>query len=142
VKLSNLVKTTTRKTRRVGQGISAGKGKTAGRGTKGQKARTGKKLRPGFEGGQMPLVQRVPKRRGFTVRKAKSQTIKTDLLNSFKDGSKITLESLIKEKIVKKSAPGVKIVLGDKIEKKLEIFLPTTSRAKEAIEKAGGKVIK
>ncbi len=140
MKLSKLTKTSTAKNKRVGRGISAGQGKTAGRGTKGQKSRTGKKLRPGFEGGQLPLAQRLPKKRGFVARKAKAQTIRIEVLNLLKDGSAVTLELLRSEKIVKKGVNKVKIVDGGAFTKKLTVKVPVTKTAGVKIEKAGGKL--
>jgi large subunit ribosomal protein L15 len=138
--LSKLSKTAGKSKKRVGRGISAGQGKTAGRGTKGQKSRTGKKLRPGFEGGQMPLAQRIPKKRGFTARATKPQTITFTMLNRFADGDKVTLDFLIKNKTIKKSVKSVKIVQTGELTKKLTISVPVTKGAGVAIQKAGGKV--
>lgn len=140
--LSKLIKTTQKSTKRVGRGISAGQGKTAGRGTKGQKARTGKKIRPGFEGGQMPLAQRVPKMRGFVAWNKKPQTITLSMLNNLKDGEKVTLQSLISAKLVKKTTIGVKVVATGTLEKKLTVNIPATKSAAAQIEKAGGKIVK
>lgn len=134
--LANLNKLTKNKKRK-GRGISAGQGKTAGRGTKGQKSRTGKKLRPGFEGGQMPLVQRLPKKRGFTARSPKPQTIRLERLNVLKEGSKVDVALLRKEGLLR--ANSVKIVLGGELTKKLTVTVPATKKAIEAIVKAGGK---
>lgn len=140
MKLENLKKQVTKNSKRVGRGISAGQGKTAGRGTKGQKSRTGGNIRPGFEGGQMPLVQRVPKKRGFTSRRPKAQTVKLEWLSFFKDGEKVTVESLYKAKLVKSPKLPAKIV-GEKAEiKKLTVLVPASGKAAKAIEKAGGKM--
>lgn len=141
MKLSELVKTVDKK-KRLGQGISAGQGKTAGRGTKGQKSRTGKKIRPGFEGGQMPLAQRVPKKRGFNARALKPETVQLGKLNVLKDGEKVTLDVLFKARVIKKAPGGVKIVCGGKLEKKLTVMVPVTKTAAQEITKAGGKVEK
>jgi large subunit ribosomal protein L15 len=140
--LSKLIKTTQKTKKRVGRGISAGQGKTSGRGTKGQKSRTGKKIRPGFEGGQMPLAQRVPKKRGFVARKAKPQTITLSMLENLKDGDKVTMETLIAAKLIKKNTPSVKVVSTGSLTKKITVSVPTTKNAAVAIEKAGGKIIK
>lgn len=134
--LANLSKLTKNKIRK-GRGISAGQGKTAGRGTKGQNSRTGKKLRPGFEGGQMPLSQRLPKNRGFKTRNSKPQTIRLEKLNSLKDGSVVTIDLLKKEGILRTNI--AKIVVGGELKKKLTINIPATKAAILAIEKAGGK---
>lgn len=141
MKLSNLTKIKNKEKRRVGQGISAGQGKTAGRGTKGQNARTGRKLRPGFEGGQMPLAQRVPKKRGFVARAKKPTTIVLSKLESFKDGSKVTNKTLQENGMIKVGATA-KIVAGGKITKKLIVSVPVTKSAGEAIIAAGGKLEK
>jgi large subunit ribosomal protein L15 len=134
--LANLSKLTKNKKRK-GRGISAGQGKTAGRGTKGQKSRTGKKLRPGFEGGQMPLVQRLPKKRGFKALGTKPETVRLERLNVLKDGAKVDLAFLKKEGLTRSGS--VKIVLGGDFTKKLTVMVPATKKAIEAIEKAGGK---
>jgi large subunit ribosomal protein L15 len=138
--LKSLPKQVNKDAKRVGRGIAAGQGKTSGRGTKGQKSRTGKKLRPGFEGGQMPLVQRLPKKRGFKALTAKPHTVRLEKLNALKDGDKVTIESLLKAGIVKGDIKAVKIVSSGKIEKKLTILIPATKGAKEAILAAGGTV--
>ncbi len=138
--LSKLSKTPGKNKKRVGRGISAGQGKTSGRGTKGQKSRTGKKLRPGFEGGQMPLAQRIPKKRGFNARKTKPQTVTFTMLENLKDGDKVTLELLIKNSIIKKSVKKVKIVFSGKLTKKLVVSVPVTKTAGEEIIKVGGKI--
>lgn len=134
--LANLSKLTKNKKRK-GRGISAGQGKTAGRGTKGQKSRTGKKLRPGFEGGQMPLAQRLPKKRGFTARKSKAETIRLERLNVLKDGTTVNVELLKKESIARTDK--VKVVLGGELTKKLTVNVPATKAAVAMIIKAGGK---
>lgn len=134
--LSNLSKLTKNKIRK-GRGISAGQGKTAGRGTKGQKSRTGKKLRPGFEGGQMPLSQRLPKNRGFKSRNLKPQTVRLEKLNILKDGSVVNVELLKKEGIIRSNS--AKIVVGGEVTRKLTVNVPATKAAAAAIEKAGGK---
>lgn len=138
--LSKLTKTSKKSKKRVGRGISAGQGKTSGRGTKGQKSRTGKKLRPGFEGGQMPLAQRLPKKRGFRARALKPQTITFKMLSVFKDGEKVTIESLVKNRIIKKSVKSAKVVAGGELSKKLTICIPVTKSAAAAVQKAGGKI--
>lgn len=134
--LANLSKLTKNKKRK-GRGISAGQGKTAGRGTKGQKSRTGKKLRPGFEGGQMPLAQRLPKNRGFKSRNIKPQTVRIELLNAYKDGSVVDIQSLRKEGIIRTNI--AKVVDGGDLNKKLTVTIPATKTAIAKIEKAGGK---
>lgn len=131
----------TRKERnRVGRGPSSGNGKTSGRGHKGQKARSGGGTRPGFEGGQMPLFQRLPKR-GFTnVHRKEFAIVNLDALNRFDEGTEVTPELLVEEGIVKKLGPGVKVLGKGAIEKKLTVKAHKFSAsAKEAIEAAGGQ---
>lgn len=127
----------TKNKKRKGRGISAGQGKTAGRGTKGQKSRTGKKLRPGFEGGQMPLAQRLPKNRGFKSRNAKPQAVRLERLNVLKDGTRVDMALLRKEGFARTAS--AKIVLGGELTKKLTVTVPATKKAVEAIVRAGGK---
>lgn len=124
--------------KRKGRGISAGSGKTAGRGTKGQKSRSGGKLRPGFEGGQNPLMKRVPKKRGFKSITSKAATVTLTMLDNLKEGSVVTVEFLKKEGIVKSDR--VKIVSKGEITKKLTINVPISKGAAEKIVKVGGKV--
>lgn len=130
-----------RKTKsRVGRGIGSGSGKTSGRGHKGLKARSGGRVRLGFEGGQTPLFQRLPKR-GFTNIKRKEYAIvNIDALNRFEDGTEVTSELLIESGLVKKEKAGIKILSKGDLEKKLTVKANKfSSAAKEAIEAAGGK---
>ncbi len=127
---------------RKGRGISAGKGKTAGRGTKGQNSRTGGGVRPGFEGGQLPLYRRIPKR-GFTNFTRKEYAIvNINVLNdAFNNNDKIDPTILKEKRIVRKEYDGVKILGNGELTKKLIIKAHKFSKsAKEAIEKAGGKI--
>lgn len=127
--------------RRVGRGHGSGWGKTAGKGHKGQKARSGGGVRPGFEGGQMPLQRRLPKR-GFNNIFAKEiVTVNLSTLNSkFEDGADVTVETLVAAGVVKNSFDGVKILGNGKLEKKLNVKVTAYSEsAKAAIEAAGGK---
>jgi large subunit ribosomal protein L15 len=112
MKLETLFGRTQKQGKRVGRGVGTGKGKTAGRGTKGQLARTGKKIRPGFEGGQLPLAQRVPKIRGFKSPHTKAVTITIDKFNQFKDNTKVTVDFLVKEGLIASSNTRFKIVAG------------------------------
>ncbi|WP_106495497.1 50S ribosomal protein L15 [Lentibacillus sp. Marseille-P4043] len=131
----------TRKERnRVGRGTSSGNGKTSGRGHKGQKARSGGGTRLGFEGGQMPLFQSLPKR-GFTnVHRKEFAIVNLDALNRFEDGTEITPELLLEEGVVSKLKAGIKVLGKGAIEKKLTVKAHKFSAsAKEAIEAAGGK---
>ncbi|WP_347489950.1 50S ribosomal protein L15 [Desulfoscipio sp. XC116] len=130
-----------RKPTRKGQGIGSGLGKTAGRGHKGQKARSGGGVRPGFEGGQMPLQRRMPKR-GFTNAPFKKEiiTVNLDKLNRFENGTEVTPEVLLETKVVRKIRDGVKILGEGNLEKTLTIKAHAFSKsALEKIEAAGGK---
>lgn len=124
---------------RVGRGIGSGNGKTAGRGHKGQNARSGGGVRPGFEGGQMPLFQRLPKR-GFTnINRKEYAIVNLDALNRFEDGTEVTPELLIETGVVSNEKSGIKILAKGNIEKKLTVKANKfSSAAKEAIEAAGG----
>ncbi|MFC6164636.1 MULTISPECIES: 50S ribosomal protein L15 [Lactiplantibacillus] len=123
--------------RRIGRGDSSGQGKTSGRGQKGQKARG--KVRVGFEGGQMPLYRRIPKR-GFTnINRKEFAVVNLDGLNRFDDGAEVTPESLKAAGLVKKSA-AVKILGNGSLDKKLTVKASKFSEsAVKAIEAAGGK---
>ncbi|WP_217588939.1 50S ribosomal protein L15 [Lentibacillus saliphilus] len=130
-----------RKTRnRVGRGMSSGNGKTSGRGHKGQKARSGGGTRPGFEGGQLPLFQRLPKR-GFTnIHRKEFAIVNLDALNRFEDGTEITPELLLEEGVVSKLKSGIKVLGNGTVEKKVTVKAHKFSAsAKQAIEAAGGK---
>lgn len=125
--------------KRIGRGDSSGNGKTAGRGQKGQKARG--KVRLGFEGGQMPLYRRIPKR-GFTnINRKEYAIVNLDALNVFDEGAEITPEALLKAGIIKKQLSGVKIILGNgEVSKKFTVKAQKFSAsAVKAIEAAGGK---
>ena len=127
--------------KRVGRGTGSGLGRNAGKGEKGQKARSGGGVRPGFEGGQMPLYRRLPKR-GFTNIFAKEYSIlNIDRLNIFEDGTEVTPELLLEMKIVKKAKNGVKILGNGELQKKLTVKAAKFSKvAAEKIEAVGGKV--
>ena len=124
---------------RRGRGHGSGNGKTAGKGHKGQKARSGAP-RPGFEGGQMPLYRRIPKR-GFTCRNSKEIVgINLSYLERFEDGATVTVESLVEAGIVKNTRDGVKILGNGEFTKKLTVQANAFSAsAKEKIEALGGK---
>ncbi len=125
---------------RKGRGAGSGNGKTAGKGHKGQNARSGGGVRPGFEGGQMPLHRRLPKR-GFNNNFAtKYATINVSDLNKFEDGAVIDTQSVIDAGLLKKTLDGVKVLGNGELNKKLTVNLAAFSAsAKEKIEGAGGK---
>ena len=126
--------------KRVGRGDSSGLGKTAGRGHKGQKARSGGGVRVGFEGGQMPLARRIPKR-GFNNIFAKPlEAVNVSALEKFEDGAVVTVEELLEKGILSKCEYGVKILGNGSITKKLTVKANAFSEsAKAKIEEAGGK---
>ncbi|MBQ4639090.1 MAG: 50S ribosomal protein L15 [Clostridia bacterium] len=127
--------------KRLGRGVGSQLGKTSGKGHKGAKARSGGGKRPGFEGGQMPLTRRLPKR-GFTNIFAKEYaTINVSALNVFEDGSTVTAEALLEMGLIKKVLDGVKVLGGGELQKKLTVSVAkVTASAKEKIEAVGGKV--
>lgn len=127
--------------KRIGRGTGSGLGRNAGKGEKGQNARTGGGVRPGFEGGQMPLYRRLPKR-GFTNPFAKHYvTINVDRLNIFEDGTEVTPELLLETRVVSKLMDGVKILGNGNVEKNLTVKGCKFSKsAAEKIVAAGGKV--
>lgn len=146
--------------KRVGRGHASGWGKTAGKGHKGQKARSGGGVRPGFEGGQMPLQRRLPKRGFNNIFANEVVTVNLSTLNrKFEDGAEVTVETLKAAGIVKNSFDAVKVLANGKLEKKLNVKLPLIAKktvkkgdnkeemlvqpysaaAKAAIEAAGGK---
>lgn len=123
---------------RVGRGISGGQGKTAGRGTKGQKSRTGKKLRAGFEGGQNPFMQRIPKLKGFKSKRIAAQVIYTENL-SLVSGKAIDNFSLFEAGLIADPYHFVKVITRGPVKKALNVSVQSASAtAIEAIEKAGG----
>ena len=124
---------------RKGRGHGSGNGKTGGRGHKGQKARSGGGVRPGFEGGQMPLYRRIPKR-GFTNRNTKEiVSFNVDRLNIFEDGAEVTVEALLANGVISNARDGVKILGNGELTKKLNVKVNAYSQgAKEKIEAAGG----
>ena len=125
---------------RKGRGPGSGNGKTAGKGHKGQNARSGGGVRPGFEGGQLPLYRKLPKR-GFKNRFAVNYSIvNVAALNKFEDGAVVDLEALIAKKIVRKPLDGLKVLGNGELTKKLTVKATVFSAtAKEKIEAAGGK---
>lgn len=131
----------TKNRKRRGRGTGTGQGKTSGRGMNGQNSRSGGGVRLGFEGGQMPLYRRIPKR-GFTNRFAKEYAeINVSVLNKFEDGSVVDFNSLKEAGIIKKAKDGVKVLGNGEIEKKLTVKAAKFAKsAAIKIEKAGGKV--
>ena len=128
--------------RRVGRGIGSGLGKTAGKGHKGQNARSGGGVRPGFEGGQMPLFRRIPKR-GFNNRNSKTYTEVTlaMLEERFETGAEVTAETLLELGVIKKVNDGIVILGNGELTKKLNVKVSrVTKTAEEKIKAAGGKV--
>ena len=127
--------------KRLGRGTATGQGKTAGRGQKGQKSRSGGGVRVGFEGGQMPLARRLPKR-GFSnaLFKTRYATINLSDLNKFEDGAVITPELLKEMGLVKKQLDGIKVLGNGTLEKKVIVKAHKFSEvAQKQIEKLGGK---
>ena len=125
---------------RKGRGAGSGNGKTAGKGHKGQNARSGGGVRLGFEGGQIPLYRRLPKR-GFTNVFATTYAIvKVEALNAFEDGAVVNTEALLEKGIIKKALDGVKVLGRGEITKKVTVQAAIFSAsAKEKIESVGGK---
>ena len=126
--------------KRIGRGHGSGWGKTAGKGHKGQKARSGGSIRPGFEGGQMPLQRRIPKRGFNNIFAKKIVAINVSALEVFENGADVTTEAIIEKGIVKKSYDGIKILGNGTLTKKLNVKVAAFSEsAKQKIEAAGGK---
>jgi len=130
----------TKERKRIGRGAGSGQGKTAGKGHKGQKARAGRGMRAGFEGGQMPLQRRLPKRGFNNIFRAKIVTVSVaSLANKFNDGDVVDVEALKNAGLVKNSFDGVKILSNGEIDKKLTVKANAFSAAaKQKIEAAGG----
>lgn len=125
---------------RKGRGIGSGLGKTSGRGHKGQNARSGGGVRLGFEGGQMPLYRRLPKR-GFTNVFGKEITeVSLADLNVFENGTVVTEDLLLEAGVIKKVKDGVKVLANGELEKQLTVQVACTKPAAEKIAAAGGKV--
>lgn len=128
--------------KRLGCGESSGHGKTSGKGHKGQKARSGGSIRLGFEGGQMPLIRRLPKR-GFNNAAFKTSyaVVNLDALNQFENGATVDEKALLESKLIRGNYHGVKILGTGELKKKLTITADKVSAsAREKIEKAGGSV--
>ena len=130
----------THKGYRVGRGAGSGNGKTAGKGHKGQKARAGHGMRPGFEGGQMPLQRRLPKRGFNNIFATKYVTIKVSDLEKFEAGATVDAQALLDAGIISKTLDGVKVLGNGELTKAVNVKVAAyTASAKEKIEKAGGK---
>ena len=127
--------------KRLGRGIGSGIGHTSGRGTKGQNARSGGGVRPGFEGGQLPLFQRLPKRGFHNISRKEHAVVNVEQLNVFEDGAVVDVEALINAGLVKNVLNGVKILGQGELTKKLTVKANKFSEsAKKAIEALGGSV--
>ena len=130
------------KRKRVGRGAGSGHGTYSGRGCKGQKSRSGFKTKPGFEGGQLPLIQRLPQKRGFTnIFRKEYCVVSVGRLNKFEPGSEVTPESLVAARVVKSSRNPIQILAGGDINRSLSVKANKFSTAAKAkIEAAGGTV--
>ncbi len=142
MKLNQLTATpgATKARKRIGRGYGAGTGKTAGKGHKGQKARAGHGMRPGFEGGQMPLQRRIPKRGFNNIFGKDIVSVNVGSLNRFEDGAAVDAAALIEAGVIKKCGDGVKVLANGELNKKLTVKASAFSEAAKAkIEAAGGK---
>ncbi len=130
----------TKEVKRIGRGHGSGNGKTAGKGHKGQKARAGRGMRVGFEGGQMTLQRRIPKRGFNNIFGTQYAVINVEALNAFEDGATVDTEALVNAGLVKKVCDGVKVLGEGELTKKLTVKVSAFSNtAKEKIEAVGGK---
>ncbi|MDO4458943.1 MAG: 50S ribosomal protein L15 [Clostridia bacterium] len=142
MKLNELTKVpgSTTEAKRIGRGHGSGNGKTAGKGHKGQKARAGHGFRPGFEGGQMPLQRRIPKRGFNNIFAEKWTAINVADLNKFEDGATVDVAALIEARLVRRNTQNVKVLSNGELTKKLTVQVGAYSEAAKAkIEAAGGK---
>lgn len=142
MKLNELSKIpgSTTEAKRIGRGHGSGNGKTAGKGHKGQKARAGHGFRAGFEGGQMPLQRRIPKRGFNNIFATEVTAINVSALNVFEDGAVVDIEALIAAGIVSNNTDNIKVLSNGEISKKLTVKANAFSEnAKAKIEAAGGK---
>lgn len=143
MKLHQLAPNVSKKRQRKGQGNAAGQGTYAGRGCKGQNSRAGGGVRKGFEGGQTPLIQRMPKMRGFkNPNRVEAQIVNlAQLEETFKTGTKVNLETLLEAGLIQGNNAKVKVLGDGELTKKLDVSDVLVSKsAQAAIEKAGGKV--
>ncbi len=130
----------TKESKRIGRGHGSGQGKTAGKGHKGQKARAGHGMRPGFEGGQMPLQRRVPKRGFNNIFAEQWAAINVAALEVFEDGAAVDAAALVEKGIIKKANMPIKVLGNGNLTKKLDVKLNAFSaNAAEKIAAAGGK---
>jgi large subunit ribosomal protein L15 len=129
----------THKRKRIGRGPGSGHGKTATRGNKGFWSRSGSSMRPGFEGGQMPLIRRIPKR-GFTnIFRKEFAVVNVADLNEFRKGTKVDLQKMVESGLVKNLKSGVKVLGTGKLDKALHVVAHQFSKtAREKIQAAGG----
>ena len=129
--------------KRLGRGNASGHGTYSGRGNKGQGQRKSGNVRPGFEGGQTPLISRLPKLRGFkNPNRVTFQVVNVGNLNDFKDGEEVNIQSLLEKKLVSKKDVPVKILGNGKLTKKVVLKVQKASKAaKEKVIAAGGKVL-
>jgi large subunit ribosomal protein L15 len=142
MKYNQLQAKATKKTNRVGRGIAAGQGKTAGRGTKGQMSRTGSKKNPGFEGGQNPLLQRLPKLRGFTSHKTMAEVVYTGQLNALSD-KVIDSQVLAQNNLISSAYVRIKLISKGEVTRKFDVKLNSASEsAISSISSAGGSFVK
>jgi len=142
MKYNELKSKANKKSNRVGRGIAAGQGKTAGRGTKGQMSRTGSSRKPGFEGGQNPLLQRLPKLRGFTSHKTSAEVIYTGQLNVLTD-KLVDAEVLAKNKLISSPYVRIKLISKGEVTRKIDVKLSSASEsAINSLNTAGGSFVK
>lgn len=130
-----------KKRRRVGRGVGSGSGKTCGRGTKGQKSRSGRKPRLGFEGGQMPLQRRIPKRGFRSLKKIEITPVNVEALNRLDEGTEVSRELLYKSGLIKKNE-SPKLLGKGELKVPLTVKIPQMSQAaREKIMAAGGRIL-
>ena len=130
----------TKEVKRIGRGHGSGNGKTAGKGHKGQKARAGRGQRFGFEGGQMPLQRRIPKRGFNNIFASEYSTVNISALNAFEDGAVVDASALIEKGIIKKEYDGLKVLGNGELTKKITVkAVAFSAAAKDKIVAAGGK---